>query len=317
MGKDTELLRDIWMKFRKHLPMRLLKRVLVLVLGLLVLAWALLPAVRAISLVANFAHRSTPATPADLPVQEVHFPATDGVRLAGWFVSASPDAPTIILVHGSKGSRTDLLPWARFLYAAGYNLLLYDSRGCGESEGWGIALGTHEPDDVIGAVRYLQQRSDLHMKRFGALGESLGAGTVLLAAAHEPALLAIVADSSWADTSFQIKYLQEISHPPLTLPLLPYGPALVDALIGARLEDASPLAVVGQISPRAVMFIHSADDQNATTPLSGERQLYAAADQPKQEWIVPHGGHVGALRTYPTEYEQRVLAFFARYLKTS
>lgn len=305
-------MRDLWTKYRKH-P---LKRGLVVLLALLVLGWALLPALRAIGLVANIAHRSAPAAPADLPVQEVHFQASDGVHLAGWFVSTSPDAPTIILVHGSKGSRTDMLPWARFLYTAGYNLLLYDSRGCGESEGWGIALGTREPDDVIGAVHYLEQRADLHTKRFGALGISLGAGTVLLAAAREPALAATVADSSWADTSFQIKYLQELSHPPFTLPLLPYGPALVDALIGARLEDASPLAVVGQIAPRAVLFIHSADDQNATTPLSGERQLYAAAGQPKQEWIAPSGGHVGALGVYTAEYEQRVLAFFASYLKT-
>lgn len=62
------------------------------------------------------------------------------------------------------------------------------------------------------------------------------------------------------------------------------------------------------------MLIHSADDQNATTPLSGERQLYAAADQPKEEWIAPSGGHIGALSAHTQEYEQRVLAFLARYL---
>lgn len=53
---------------------------------------------------------------------------------------------------------------------------------------------------------------------------------------------------------------------------------------------------------------------NAPTPLSGERRLFAAAGQPKQEWIAPNGGHVGAPGTHTAEYEQRVLAFFARYL---
>jgi uncharacterized protein len=302
---------------RKPSLIRLFRWGLLILLALLVLAWVLAPALRAITLVANTTNRGTPVAPPDFPVQNVLFHATDGVQLAGWLVIASPDAPTIILVHGYKGSRTDMLPWARFLYAAGYNVLLYDSRGCGQSQGWAITLGAREPDDVIGAVHYLQQRRDLHSQHFGALGISLGAGVVLLAAAREPALVATVADSAWTDASFQIDHLDSISHPPFTLPLLPYGPALLNALIGANLSDTRPLAEIGQIAPRAVMLIHSADDQNATTPLSGERLLYAAAGQPKEEWIAPSGGHIGALRAHTAEYEQRVLAFFARYLPFS
>jgi pimeloyl-ACP methyl ester carboxylesterase len=283
-------------------------------LALLIAGWALLPVPRVMGLLENTGHRAAPAMPADLPVQEVHFQATDGVHLAGWLVVASAHAPTLILVHGSKGTRTAMLPWARFLFAAGYTVLLYDSRGCGESEGWGIALGTREADDVVGAVHFLQQRADLQTRRFGALGISLGAGVVLLAAARESALVATVADSAWADTSAQITWMDSISRPPFALPLLPYGPALADALVGGDVAATRPVDVISQIAPRAVMLIHSADDQNATTPLSGERRLYAAAGQPKEQWIAPHGGHIGALDAYPQEYQQRVLAFFARYL---
>lgn len=284
-------------------------------LGLLVIAWALLPAVRVYSLIGNNnRNHAVPPAPSDLPVQEVHFQATDGVQLAGWLVVVSPDAPTVILVHGYKGSRVDMLPWARFLYAAGYNVLLYDSRGCGESAGWNITLGTREPDDVLGAVHYLQRRADIHTKRFGALGISLGAGVVLLAAAHEPALLATVADSAWADTSEQVAWMQAISRPPFTLPLLPYGPALANALTGNNVAATSSVNVIGQIAPRAVLLIHAADDHNATTPLSGEQRLYAAAGQPKEEWIVPSGGHVGAIKVYTQAYEQHVLTFFDHYL---
>jgi fermentation-respiration switch protein FrsA (DUF1100 family) len=109
--------------------------------------------------------------------------------------------------------------------------------------------------------------------------------------------------------------MNSISRPPFTLPLLPYGPALVNALIGADLDSPRPVEAIRQIAPRAVMLIHSVDDQNATTSLAGERQLYAAAGQPKEEWIAPSGGHIGALRAHKQEYEQRVLAFFARYLR--
>ena len=287
-------------------------RLSLLMLTLLILAYALIPAIRALTLIANPLGRSAPQNvPTDLPVQEIHFTATDGIHLAGWLAIASADAPTIILVHGFKGRREDMLPWARFLYASGkYNVLLYDSRGCGESEGWGITLGAREPDDVLGAVRYLQQRTDIHNKHFGALGISLGAGIVLLVAAREPALRATVADSAWIDEHAQTGRMDQLGF----LPLLPYESTLVDSMIGANLADTQPLREISHIAPRAVMLIHSADDQNTTTPLSGERQLYQAAQAPKEEWIAPSGGHVGALNAHPDEYKQRVLHFFATYI---
>jgi pimeloyl-ACP methyl ester carboxylesterase len=283
-----------------------------LLLLLLVIIWSLLPTVRALILVGNVRLSGSPSSARiGFPVQEVHFMATDNVHLAGWLAIASPHAPTIILVHGFKGSRLDMVPWARFLYAGGYNVLLFDDRGCGESEGWSIALGAREADDVVGAVHYLQGRSDLLLKRFGALGISLGAGIVLLAAAHEPALLATVADSAWADESFQINRMGSIGR----LPVLPYEAALVDVLIQTHLSEARPVAAIGQIAPRAVFLIHSADDSNTTTSFQDEQRLYAAARAPKQEWIAPSGGHTGAISAHTAEYEQRVLAFFAHYLK--
>jgi uncharacterized protein len=301
----------------KHFPSHVFnyKHILLFLLAFLILIWALLPAVRAVTLIMNRAGRSAPAASlAGIPVQDVQFHASDGVLLSGWLAIASAHAPTIILVHGFKGSRLDMLPYARFLYKGGYNVLLYDSRGSGASAGWGIALGAREPDDVLGAVQYLKGRADLTIKHFGLLGISLGAGIALMAAAREPAIAATVADSAWVDESAQIEHMGNISRPPFTLPLLPYEPALVDLLIGAHLADSRPLAVIAQIAPRAVFLIHSADDHNATTPLAGEHQLYVAARAPKQQWIAPSGGHVGAIKAHTAEYEQRVLAFFAHYL---
>jgi pimeloyl-ACP methyl ester carboxylesterase len=289
--------------------------ILVVLAAVLVVGWALIPAIRAVSLVANASVRSAPpAVPSDLPVQTIHFQATDGVHLVGWLAVASAQAPTIILVHGSRGTRADMLPWARFLYQAGYNVFLFDERGCGQSDGWQITLGAKEPLDVLGAVRYLEGRADLLVKRFGALGISQGAGVVILAAAQEPALQAIVADSAWVDQQAQIARMGSVALGPFALPVLPYELPVVNTLIGADLRDVRPIAAIAHIAPRAVLLIHSADDRNTLTPLSGAQQLFAAAQPPKQEWIAPSGGHVGALAAHPGEYERQVLAFFATYL---
>ena len=300
-----------------HLPPHT-RRFALLLSAVIILLWGLIPSVRAFTLVANLSQRT--ASAASLPgiqVEKVHFAASDGTRLTGWLAIASQSAPTIILVHGFKGSHVQMLPWARFLYAAGYNVLLYDSRGCGESEGWNITLGAREPDDVIGAVRYLQARSDLRLKRFGARGISLGAGIVLSASAREPDLAAVVADSAWADEQAQLDRMGSVPVGPLRLPVVPYEPIVVDALIGAHLASIRPIDDISRIAPRAVLLIHSADDQNTTTPLSGEQQLYAAAGQPKQQWVAPSGGHTGALFAHSEEYERRVLDFFGRYLRVT
>ena len=279
------------------------------------LVWALAPAARGLSLVANRAGRGVPdPRAAGIPVREIHFTATDGVALAGWLAITSPDAPTVILVHGFKGNRLTMLPWARYLYAAGYNVLLYDSRGCGESAGWGIGVGAAEPDDIIGATRYLQALPGLRDKRFAALGVSLGAGDVILAAARDSSLRAVIADSPWADERPQLDRMGALSLGPLAIPLLPYEPALVNALVGARLQDARPAAVASQITPRALLIITSADDANTTTAPADQQRIYAAAGQPRAHWIAPSGGHAGAFYAHTAEYEARTLAFLGQYI---
>ncbi|GCE29134.1 alpha/beta hydrolase [Dictyobacter alpinus] len=292
------------------------KQLTLTLLLLLIVIWAFIPAIRSFTLVAN-SNRShqTQTDPAGLPVKNVQFTATDGIKLSGWLAIANPQAPTIILVHGFKGNRTEMIPAARILYTGGYNVLLYDSRGCGASEGWEITLGAREPLDVLGAVKYLKGRSDLSNKHFGLVGNSLGSGIVLMAAAREPSILATVADSVWVDSQAQTNRMGSLNIGPLTLPLLPYEPALVDQLIGGQLTATRPIDAIHQLSPRAVLLIQSADDQNTTTPPSGEHQLFAAAGEPKQEWIVPTGGHTGAVRAHHDEYAQRVLAFFNIHLK--
>ncbi|HEX2349887.1 MAG TPA: alpha/beta hydrolase [Ktedonobacterales bacterium] len=295
---------------------RWLARILLLVCALALLGWTLIPAVRGVSLVDNRAGRGAPSLSraAGLPAREVHFAASDGVALAGWLVMASPDAPTVILVHGFKSNRLSMLPWARYLYAAGYNTLLYDGRGCGESAGWGIGVGASEPADIIGATRYLRALPDLRSKRFAALGVSLGAGDVILAAARDSDLQAVIADSPWADEQPQLARMGSLALGPLTLPLLPYEPALVDRLAGARLEDARPVAVAGQIAPRALLIITSADDGNTTTAPADQQRIVVAAGQPIAHWIAPSGGHAGALYAHPADYQARTLAFLAQYL---
>jgi len=287
-------------------------RLLLVILCLLALFWAAAPVVRAGLLLWTGPFRSSPAPPAGLTVQPVWFPAGDGVSLRGWFVSASPVAPSVILVPGFKDNRASMAPYARFLHAAGFNVLLYDSRGTGGSSGT-FSLGVREVNDVRGAVSYLARRRDLRDHRTGLLGVSLGAGVVIVAAALMPSVGAAVADSVYVDQTSLVGRLDSLRLGPLTVPLAPLGPWVVDRVLGVPLASFSPLRAARSVAPRGLLLIHSRHDANPTTPLSGALAPHRA-DPSSLLWIAPRGGHAGALAAQPMEYGRRVVSFFRRYL---
>jgi alpha-beta hydrolase superfamily lysophospholipase len=287
------------------------RRAFAILIVLAILAWLLLPVARAYSLVS--AHHSDSSAPADLGVADVTFDSTDGTPIRAWLALAKVGAPAVVLVHGFKTSRAEMLPWARFLHGAGYNALLLDLRGAGRSGGGTIGLGATEPRDIVEAVQTAGEafRTD----RVAVLGISLGAGAAILAAADDPRIAAVVADSAWTDQDFQLARLGVFDIGPFRLPLPPFGVVAVNAMVGADVTRARPLDVIARISPRPVLLIHSADDENATTPVEGAHELFAAAGEPKELWIAPRGGHVGAINAFPEEYRARVLAFLDSALR--
>src|SRR5690348_10569949 len=48
-----------------------------------------------------------------LPLEDVVFPARDGIRIAGWFAPAQNAQGGVILCHGHPMNRVEMLPWAR------------------------------------------------------------------------------------------------------------------------------------------------------------------------------------------------------------
>ena len=87
---------------------------------------------------------------------------------------------------------------AHRLFEEGYNLLLFDLRGHGSSEGDQISGGYFERWDVLGAYDYLVEERGVTAGKVGLMGYSMGGVTSILAAVEEPGIAAIVADSPFA-----------------------------------------------------------------------------------------------------------------------
>ena len=61
------------------------------------------------------------------------FHTSDGKLLSGDFWAQPHPAPTIVICHGYRITRTYLRPVAALEYKYGYNILLFDFRGHGDS----------------------------------------------------------------------------------------------------------------------------------------------------------------------------------------
>ncbi len=247
--------------------------------------------------------------------ETVRFPSHDGTPLVGWFVPATAGgapAPMVVLVHGYGPARWELLPHAAYLHRAGYNVLLFDFRGRGESGGGGLTLGVREPLDVRGAVDYVLSRPEVDPDRVAVQGVSLGASSAIIAMADDPRIAALIAESPFTDMRGVIK--QSFEHY-IGLPSFPFAPVtqfIIERRLHADIDDVRPIDAITRIGQRPVFLIEDMDD-TAMPPQSGQR-LYAVAPGPKELWLVEKAGHSKAYKVAPTEYERRVLAFYAAYL---
>src|SRR5260370_12846626 len=157
------------------------------------------------------------ATPALFGMQfhRITFPSReDHVLLRGWFIPGVLTGGhltahrTIIMVLGDRTNRADrgagLLKLSVAFAQHGFAVLAFDMRGAVESPPAPLSLGYFEQRDVLGAVDFLRSGSlpfpELGRPRvIGGWGVSMGATTLLLPAAQEPAIRAVVSHCGYSE----------------------------------------------------------------------------------------------------------------------
>ncbi len=250
-----------------------------------------------------------------LPVEDITFPSWDGTRLSGWWVPTHRSgARTIVLLDGYGGTRAGVLPQAAYLFAAGYNVLLFDFRARGQSEGRDVTFGAFEQGDALGALDYLARRGDVDMRRVGLQGGSMGAAVAIMAASADARVAGVIAEAPFKDVPSIIDTEFEKR---VGLPVFPFAritTAILEWRIGVRAADISPIRALPGLAGRPLLLIEDADDPEITP--SNQQALYAAAGEPKELWRVPGAGHAKGHTVAPEEYERRVLAFWESVFKT-
>jgi len=120
------------------------------------------------------------------PFEDVHFNASDGVKLHGWYFPCDTNSArknlVVLICHGNAGNISHRLSLSRALLATGVNVFVFDYRGFGRSQGVPSESGTYL--DAQAAHHWLQTRA-FAPEKIILFGESLGGGVASEVAVRE------------------------------------------------------------------------------------------------------------------------------------
>jgi uncharacterized protein len=247
----------------------MLKIVIEILIFLAMLAAAFMVLVRKLESVGVFfPKRRLNMNPSELGLnwEDAYFKTGDSVKINGWFLKNPQALSTVIFAHGNAGNMSDRMLRIKFFYDLGLNVLIFDYRGYGNSEGKPSEAGMYL--DAQGAYDYLAARGDVNMKNIILYGASIGGVAVIDLAVHRPAALLVV-ESSFTNAT-------DMAHVHY-----PFVPGFVLSLKFNSFDKVKTLAL-----PK--LFIHSPEDE--VVPYWIGQKLFESAAEPK-EFLKIKGGH--------------------------
>lgn len=243
-------------------------------------------------------------------IKQINFKTSDNLSLAGLFVKRDAPRANVILCHGYRCSKEmmfdciDLFPE--------WNLLLFDFRAHGQSEGAMTTIGCNEDRDVLAAVSYMKEQAGRTLPLV-IIGVSMGgAATIKAVGMHqkEPLCDALVIDSSYADlyTTILHVFTKKASLPRFVF--LPIISRMMNYFADCTLEKMAPVENVSFIK-QPIFFIHSRTD-TFIHAWHSIRLFGRAQHSDTNIWIAPPCRH-GSLHTmYKEEYGQRIREFISK-----
>ncbi len=200
--------------------------------------------------------------------EDLYLKTPDGLLINAWFVKASDKVATVLFAHSNEGNMDDgdRLEKIKFFHDLGLNVLMFDYRGYGRSQGHPTEQGVYL--DAQTMYDYLKTRPDIDPNRILAYGASLG-GAVAIDLATKRKLAALIIDSCFTSA-------KDLA--------TEWYPLLPSWMMSVKFDNVSK---VGNLNiPK--LFMHSARDEMIPREV-GER-LFQAAANPK-EFLLTSGPH--------------------------
>lgn len=260
-------------------------------------------------MLSHSAHRAIGNPPSDLPTESVELRTATNDTVSGWLVRGRTSLGVVLLLHGVRADRREMIGRARFLNHLGYSVFFIDLPAHGESVGTRISYGLSEAEGVKAALGYLSR--EFPSEKLGVIGVSLGAASLVLSNSTT-ALNAVVLESMFPT-------IEEAVGDRLNLHLGSMGSLVAPLLLwqlplwlGVSADQLRPITALASLHA-PVLIASGAMDRHTT--LAETKRIFEAASAPKELWVVEGAAHVDLYAFEPDAYKEKISTFLAKYLR--
>jgi fermentation-respiration switch protein FrsA (DUF1100 family) len=248
--------------------------------------------------------------------RSAEFKSTDGVQLRGWFFEGQ-STKAVIMVSGLFANRTNSEYMgsiiAKELIFLGYNVLLYDTRAHGKSDGDRVGFGSVEGEDIVGAVKFLNSQG-FASKDIAIIGDSMGAISTLMVVDKLKEVGAIVLDTPASEFApiLSSRLWVERGVPGFFHPTIFF---FSKVFFGVDVYSVKPIDKISLDNKRKLLFLHGKLDQ--TTPVINSETLIKKAGKGSRLILFEEGSHIETFKSDPKLYRKEVYSFLESELSST
>ena len=263
----------------------------------------------------------------NIAYENITLETEDNLLLRGWWIEGKSDT-TILLSHSFSANRSgwegadasgnphqiNWLPSIQVLAQHGYNIIAFDHRACGESEGELTYFGKKEAMDIMSAVAWVREREPI-IQKFGFIGFSTGANAILRAMAilekesPELQLAGVAVNLYWYEKMIANSTKFFTGAPFFLTPIIRMATIQIVGFDPAK--EINPSKSLSEIeSP--IMIVNSEFDEIAT--LSTIKEIYNARER-NTELVIAEGEDRFYSYHFIEREPKRVIEYMDRVLK--
>lgn len=236
----------------------------------------------------------------------------DGLKLrAKYRLRSEQSHQWIISVHGYKDSHKFMLPYGKAFYEKGYNVLLPDDRGHGESEGRYIGMGWLDKEDIARWVQWIVNRDS--RAKIILHGVSMGGATVMMTAGKNlPHVAGYIEDCGYTSVWDIFACVMKRDYHLPAFPILHCSRVICRKKTGYDFVEASCIAQLKKCN-KPMLFIHG--EKDGFVPVEMGYQVYEAFPGEKDIYIAKDAGHAQAMDCNPETYFNKIFEFIDMTIK--
>jgi alpha-beta hydrolase superfamily lysophospholipase len=214
-----------------------------------------------------------------LPYSEHYITTVKNKQLFGWLIPAEQSCCTIVMVHGWGANAEMMLPLAQPFHQAGMDVVLYDARNHGKSDGDNFSSLPRFAEDLTKVLAWLKQNSPNH--KVVVLGHSVGAAASILTASRGAGIDLVISVSGFAHPRLMMNRHLDRPWPPRFL--RPLIMSYIQWVIGFRFDEIAPMNRISEVRC-PVLLAHGTAD--TTVPIEDMRLIEASATTEGQVEVV-------------------------------